>query len=235
MVIRGEGYKNSQPQRIENIFWEVASGMKKREFTQEELVEMYRLYTEQQYSLKRLEKEFHCGYAKLCTVFEEQGWHRRNVQETNCKSFSEEELIEMVHKYTVDKIGSYTLAKQFKCSEKAIQTALKNRGIKLRTYVEAKQEGRKYQIDDDFFKHQNHNMAYVLGLIAADGCVATKENSLSIQLRDYDGEILEKINNLMQSTYTVKYYTDGKNIDYLFKKLPAPAVGILYFLYSWLF
>lgn len=52
---------------------------------------------------------------------------------------------------------------------------------------------RIYQYDRAFFSHWNSKMAYILGLIAADGCV--HQNKLLLSLKDRD--ILEDISSAM--------------------------------------
>lgn len=61
---------------------------------------------------------------------------------------------------------------------------------------------RKYSVNSDYFSSINRKMAYVIGFIMADGCVS--KNELSFCLASKDIEILENINNLLNSTYTIK-------------------------------
>ena len=188
--------------------------MSRYEFSKEDIDKIYDLYFNQKKGLKTVGIYFNCSDSVIKRIFKEQGWKVRSVYESNSKNFSEKQLEKIIDLYINQKKGTYTISKIFNCSEKAIQTALKNKGIKLRTYTEAKQIGRKYTINDDFFKYQSHNMAYILGLIASDGCVGFQENSISIQLRDYDAEILEKIKIILNSSRPIDYYTDSKGISY---------------------
>lgn len=188
--------------------------MKRREFSKEEQNLIYDLYFIQKKGLQSIAILIGVSVSSLRTLFNTMGWKIRSVYEANSKNFSEEELDQIVDLYINKHLGTYTISKRFNTSEKAIQTALKHRGIILRNYVEAKQISRKYTIDDDFFKFQTHDMAYILGLIAADGSIALKENAISIQLRDYDSEILEKIKKVLKSSRPIDYYTDSKGISY---------------------
>ena len=49
-----------------------------------------------------------------------------------------------------------------------------------------------------YFDTQSHNMAWLLGFIAADGCVYQNKNEIKIGLSSVDREILEKIKEELQ-------------------------------------
>lgn len=72
-----------------------------------------------------------------------------------------------------------------------VKTILQENGIYIRNYIESKDNSRKYSIDDNYFKTQSHNMAYILGLLAADGSVSSKENGVFIQLKADDKKFLK--------------------------------------------
>lgn len=96
--------------------------------------------------------------------------------------------------------------KEFQLSQRQVENILKEFGVKKRTYTEAKQLGRKYPCNDSYFKVQNHNMAYILGLIASDGCVSKKENLISIQLQTKDRELLEEIKTETNNSRPINDY-----------------------------
>lgn len=99
----------------------------------------------------------------------------------------------VIYNYLELKQGLQTAGKEYGLSQYMVEKILKKYGIKKRTYTEAKQAGRKYSCNDDYFKTQSPNMAYILGLIASDGSISKKENLIAIQLLATDKEILEKI------------------------------------------
>lgn len=68
---------------------------------------------------------------------------------------------------------------------------------------------RKYTVNDHFFKRWSRNMAYILGLWFADGCILIgKEKqfgpSFSITLHKDDKYLLEKILKIMKSDYPLR-------------------------------
>ena len=56
-------------------------------------------------------------------------------------------------------------------------------------------------------------MAYVLGFLAADGNVASKENSISIQLQKSDEQLLKDIKEITESSRPLDYYITNAGHD----------------------
>lgn len=118
-----------------------------------------------------------------------------------------EEIEKQVIKNYLDKnMGLQTAGKKFGLSQYMVEKILKKYGVKKRTYIEAKQTQRIYFCDDHFFKTQSPDMAYILGLIAADGSVSKKENCVAIQLLASDREILDKISLVTKNTRPIDEY-----------------------------
>lgn len=109
------------------------------------------------------------------------------------KDFSEEIEKKAIYNYLELHQGLQTAGKEFGISQFLMEKILKKYGIKKRNYTEAKQIQRKYTCEDDYFKNQNSEMAYILGLIASDGSISKKENLIAIQLQEEDKDILEQI------------------------------------------
>ena len=122
------------------------------------------------------------------------------------KELTDEQIQTVIENYVVKKQGLATCGKEFGLTQKVVETLLKDNNIHKRTYTEAKQEGRKYTCNDNFFKYQNSNMAYILGLIASDGSISSKENLITIELLNKDKEILEKIKEITKSSRDIKDY-----------------------------
>lgn len=72
--------------------------------------------------------------------------------------------------------------------------------------------GRVFSVNSDYFKTWSHNMAYILGYIATDGCV-NGERALKFGLQTLDVSLLEKIKKEMNFTgniYERKILVKGK-------------------------
>lgn len=106
--------------------------------------------------------------------------------------------------------GSTTdrLAKQFGVSKNAIRNRLLRQGISLRNSKEAH---RKDFFNQAYFSNgvvsQNH--AYILGLFFADGYNNEQRSSVKLDLKETDVDILEKIKLEMQSSASIKRYTNN--------------------------
>ena len=89
-----------------------------------------------------------------------------------------------------------------------ILSILKMRGVKTRTRSEIKKisdnknqnpnlNGKRYSVNQDFFKTWSHEMAYILGYIATDGCVS-EGRVLRLGLTIKDESLLYKIKKIME-------------------------------------
>lgn len=81
-----------------------------------------------------------------------------------------------------------------------------NQNVNRGSYCSRECQGNpRIKIDKDYFKNQTSDMAYVLGLLSADGCIIN--NQVSLKLIDRD--ILEKIKKSMRSDLSI--CNAGKN------------------------
>lgn len=124
----------------------------------------------------------------------------------NSKEIPEEIVEQILDRYVNGHHGLASAGAPWGYKQKTVETLLKKAGIPKRNYIESKQVQRTYTVDDNFFKVQNSNMAYLLGFIAADGNVAKDENLINIQLQKSDEQLLKEIKILVHSTRPLKYY-----------------------------
>ena len=157
-------------------------------------------------SQAQLAKEFKISRAPIFRVLKENGVEIRDVKTANSKQLPPEVINKIIYNYTILKKGLVPSGKEFNLSQEAVKNLLKTHGVKIRTYVEAKDLTRKYNLDDDFFKRQSHNMAYMLGFIAADGNIAKKENGIFIEIHQKDEALLHFFNEITKNTRPLKYY-----------------------------
>lgn len=120
------------------------------------------------------------------------------------KQLSDIQIEKIIKNYLEKKISLKDSGKEYGLNGSHVKNLLKNKGIKQR---QNKKDTRKYKINDNYFDTQSHNMAYILGLFAADGNVSSKENRLDLELSSADIEILEKIRNELKSERPIKVYT----------------------------
>lgn len=91
-----------------------------------------------------------------------------------------------------------------------IKKILLQNNISTRTQKEqnkySPQNQRKYQINDNYFKEENENMAYLIGFLAADGSVIERTNILKIAVAEVDKDFLELIMKELESNYPIRKY-----------------------------
>lgn len=164
-------------------------------------------YINEKCSLMSLAKEYHCDRQTVRNLLKSHNIEIRDVKHQNKKDIPKETQEKVIYNYTVLKKGLIPSGKPFGLSQRMVKTILQENGIYIRNYIESKDNSRKYSIDDNYFKTQSHNMAYILGLLAADGSVSSKENGVFIQLKADDKKILEDINKELKNTHPIKVYS----------------------------
>ena len=110
------------------------------------------------------------------------------------------------------------IAEKYGCSRKPIIRTLKENNIEIRLIGDKEYSilRRKYDINDNYFAldKQTSNSAYILGLIASDGCIEQYDNSVYIELQRIDREILEKVNLELENQRPVQNYINySKNTE----------------------
>lgn len=115
------------------------------------------------------------------------------------------------------------LSKEFEISTYKLKKMLIAEGISIRSKEEqnkySPQNQRRYEIDDKFFDKLNPTNVYLIGFLAADGCIQ-KDGSIKIGLSSIDKPFLEKIRNILHSNYPIRVYLtkDGFSIsEFIFR------------------
>lgn len=140
------------------------------------------------------------------------------------KEFTEEEKEFIIYNYTVLKRGVNSIGRDVGVAGITIQRYLKKWGVSIRNLTEAMQELRGYSVNDDYFKTQSHDMAYILGLIASDGCVSKNTNHIHIDLQESDEEILYKIKDALSFEGPIQHYTNNSGCNYSRLKICSKTI-----------
>ena len=186
--------------------------MRRIEFNKEQ-IEDIRQKIENGISQDNIANEYGVSRTVIFRVCKENNICTRSIQEANSSKIREEIEEKIIYNYCVLKKGLIPSGQPYGASQFIVERILKEHGIRKRTYAESKDILRKYTVNDNYFKTQTHNMAYIMGLIAADGNIAKKENRIEIFLNKKDIEILEKINKEIENSRPVKIYkrSDGRD------------------------
>lgn len=185
--------------------------MSRIKWTEEEIKDIISSYLSG-ISINALSKKYNKSSSAIATVLNNNKIQHRSIQESNRtkKVLTEEQKDEIIYNYCVLKQGLQTAGKKYGYTQFLTEKLLKERGVKKRTYVESKQELRKYHINDEFFKSPSSDMAYILGFLAADGNIAKKENGIFLELHQQDEEILQKIREKTQSDRKLDYRANNQ-------------------------
>ncbi len=111
--------------------------------------------------------------------------------------------------YLIEKRSLEDIARLYGASRVAVWKYCKDEHLTRRSRSEARLEAQKkskvpqgyFDINEDFFSKWSQEMAYVLGLIATDGCIS-KSGTVSLCINDR--ELLEKVKLAMGSEHTIK-------------------------------
>lgn len=126
----------------------------------------------------------------------------------NTKIAQEKEIIDLY----LSGNGIYFLQNKYHLSKEKIKDILRKNNIHIRNRHEsivASNKQRNLLNNHEYFQTESKNMAWLLGFIAADGCVEKDRNVIKISLSSVDYEILEKIRKEIGLTSEVKNYVDN--------------------------
>lgn len=114
-------------------------------------------------------------------------------------------------------MGLASAGKQYNVSEYIVKKILNKYNIHIRSLKESviipNNNRKKYFCNENYFKTQNSDMAYILGFLAADGTVRKDSNQIKITLAQKDAELLEIIKEKLEYTGEVKYTTTSKGFN----------------------
>lgn len=179
---------------------------KLRQYTQEEIQDIIEKYTVKKISLENIAKDYHAGRGSIRRVLEEHNIHIRDAQDLYKKEVPRDIQEKIIYNYIQLGMGLVPSGRPYGVSQYMVKKILQSNNIYVRSYTESKDNLRIYTCNDDYFKTQSSNMAYILGLLASDGNVAKAENQISIVLNARDAELLEKIRIEMQISRPIKTF-----------------------------
>lgn len=118
----------------------------------------------------------------------------------------EEEILEKMATsglYSYKEIGKLLNRSSSSCQSHAVLLKIKNSYYKI--------SGRKYSADDSYWNNLTPSNCYWAGLIAADGYIYTKKNSLKLEISTKDKSILERFKRDIKYTGNIKDVERSRN------------------------
>lgn len=143
------------------------------------------------------------------------------------RTFTDEEIEKVIYNYTVLKMGQKSAGKEFHMNDRMVKRLLTENNIPIKSIQET--NITEYNIDVDFFRYQSADLGYLLGLLSSDGCIASNENCVYIELQDSDSELLEDINYRIKNERPIKHYVTSRGYKnaklYFFSKEIKDILG----------
>lgn len=195
--------------------------MKKIQKSQhEQICDLYR----QGASSNEIGKSFGITGTQVLNVLQKNGVERR-------KGILAGKEAEIVYMYTIEDQDIVTISEKYGVNNTSIHRLLLRGGIPIK---DASDSRRKYEIDTTYFeKIDTEDKAYFLGLLYADGNLATSEYSVSISLQEKDRQILEVFkekmnysNTLKLVSYKKKGYQDQYKLHFCNRKMYKDLVKL---------
>lgn len=155
------------------------------------------LYTQQRLSLKQIGNLI--GRTKSSVMWRMRKYNvpRRTRDLTNAHELSKEEITDL---YLTRQISQKDIAKQIGRSQCYVRTKMKLFGVKSRDSGIAQTMKRGMPFNDAFFDEWNPEMAYVLGLLFADGNLF--KNRIKLQLQEKDKQLILDVAELLGIEYS---------------------------------
>lgn len=120
------------------------------------------------------------------------------------RKLTEEQIDQVVHMYTVEKIGTVEIGKKMQVSYQTINSRLRERNVTI-TY-------NSYKLNDNYFsKIDTEQKAYFLGLLYADGNLHRTKYKIAIVLSEKDRYIIEEFKKELDTKKPI-YYVEGRKI-----------------------
>ena len=155
-----------------------------------------------------IKKEYHLSYYDVVRVLDKYDIpHNPKTKKERKKEIFLSRKEELIKDYT-EGMSLNECVKKYGVYLREIKQVLNDNNIHIRSFQEASRK-----IDEDFFVKQNHDMAWLLGFIAADGNISEKSNAITIKLSIKDEEILHKIRALIGINNNITYYTTKDGFD----------------------
>ena len=164
---------------------------KKRTFSEEEIKQIIKWYTEDNFSINYIaSKKIKCRNSTISKILKDNNVKKKT--QTYSRRFNKEEEKEIIDLYENGRYSQREISEKFSCSPKTVHNILVKNNVELKNQPKK----NKNQLEDYFDIIDNEHKAYWLGFIFADGSI--HRNNLSIEIHEKDRMLLEQFKNDLQ-------------------------------------
>jgi DNA-binding CsgD family transcriptional regulator len=202
--------------------------------------ELRKSYVKEQQSAADIARKFGCTATTIYRHLKAAGIPRRSTSEAQVLAWSHGKCVpkprtvsltdKQLRKMYIDKQMSVSdIARRADCSLMTVSQRLRAAGIPTRALSQAQRiavlQGKRRVVcgNPDFFKRWSREMAYVLGVIAADGCLSKDKPRVMIAQRER--ELLDKVGALMGCNGGISW--TGKRVHRLSFQSPELYADLL--------
>lgn len=179
--------------------------------TPEQMLEMIRLYNEDNISLKKIGKIFKADETTISRLLKEAGIvikrrkteSKRHLEIKKILNDNKDTILKMYleENKTVADIGRF-----LNLNQAAVWRYLKSQNIQIR-----KVQWNQYDIDESYFEIINsHEKAYWLGWLFSDGFMIERLGRVGLRIHPKDIEILEKFKECLKTDAPIHIYTSNR-------------------------
>lgn len=185
-------------------------------------------YENNLFTIRELSSKYHIGQDKVREILKKNSVRIRTNGETAIlrknRGYTLEQIESIViDNYTNKKWGQKKSGEQFNLSNNTVKKILQKHSVEIRDLHQSIQVANQiydrtathYKKNEDFFKKETPDMAWVLGFLAADGNVCRNENRIRIELSVVDKEILIKIKDLISIENPIYEREDKRGFKYV--------------------
>ena len=124
---------------------------------------------------------------------------------------TKEQEQQIIHNYVDLRLGQKKAGAFIPVSDKIVKKVLVKNNIPIKIIQET--NINKFNINHRYFQTQSADVGYWLGILSSDGCIASNENQIYIELQRGDRELLEKLNISIENERPVKDYVTGRGYE----------------------
>jgi len=175
---------------------------KRREWTENDIKNIIKLYTEDEFSISYIATQIlHCRANSISKILKDNNIEIRSKKSPRILNKKDEE--EIIKLYTTTDLFQNEIARKYNCCTETIHKVLVKNNIKIIN----KPKLNKEQNDEFFDNIDTEEKAYFLGFVFADGNVYNHQLTIEIQAKDR--ELLERFKKELNLNSKISYRNRG--------------------------